>query len=262
MSEHSTATAAGALSAENALSIWADFGMFAVAETYNQARLNDINHSNMKIFCTHCGVDVGEDGKTHQSIDYFALLNSTFGWKVITPADPNQTDRIVRYALSTPGNFAVIMGRSKLPTVTGSNGTPFFGEGYEYKYGRMDIIREGEEVALVCAGNMLSIGLETWNKLNESGKKSSLISISDWSDLHPEDVKSMADFKHLVTLEDHNVKTGLGTAIASAMMEQSLSTHLVKRGVSEYASSGKPPDLYKSLGLDADSVANLIKSLK
>ena len=64
---------------------------------------DDINHANMKLFCTNCGINVGEDGMTHQCIDYFGLLNSTYGWKVITPADPNQTDRVVRHVLSHPG---------------------------------------------------------------------------------------------------------------------------------------------------------------
>ena len=261
ISEHSTATAAGALSTENAISVWADFGVFGIAETYNQARLSDINHANMKLFCTHCGVDVGEDGKTHQSIDYFALLNSTFGWKLITPADPNQTDRAVRYALSQTGNFAIIMGRSKLPIITDENGHPFFGGEYEYRYGRMEEIRKGNKVALVCAGNMLSHGLKAWELLKSQSTALALYSISDWSDLHADDIRSLASYEHLVTLEDHNVKTGLGTALASAIMEQNLSTHLVKLGVTKYASSGKPAELYKLLGLDPESVAKVIGSL-
>ncbi len=129
--EHSTATTVGALSAETALAIWSDFGVFGIDETYNQARLNDINHGNVKLFCTHSGINVGEDGKTHQCIDYFSLLNSTFGWKVITPADPNQTDRIVRYVLSHPGNFAVIMGRAVIPVITDDAGEPHFGRDYQ-----------------------------------------------------------------------------------------------------------------------------------
>ena len=104
--------------------------MFGITESYNQARLNDINKANVKLFCTHSGVNVGEDGKTHHCIDYFGLLNSTFGWKVITPADPNQTDRVVRYVLSRPGNFAVVMGRSKQKTILDESGQPFFGERY------------------------------------------------------------------------------------------------------------------------------------
>ncbi len=261
VSEHNIAAVAGSLSTEKAVSIWADFAAFGVDETYNQARLNDINHSNLKLFCTHTGVNVGEDGKTHQSIDYFALLNSTFGWKVITPADPNQTDKIVRYVLTHPGSFAVMMGRAINPIVTDESGKPFFGEGYEYQYGRMDVIREGENLVLASSGNMLNQAFETWNKLNSAGIRIALVNIADWSDLNNEDLKMLASYARVVVLEDHNVKTGLGTAIGSTMFEVGLKTKLTKIGVSEYGSSGKTDELYKLLGMDADSVATRIRTL-
>ncbi|KAA3633519.1 MAG: transketolase [Calditrichaeota bacterium] len=261
ISEHSTATTTGSLSAEKAVSIWADFGMFAIAETYNQARLSDINHSNVKLFCTHCGLNVGEDGMTHQSIDYFALLNSTFGWKVITPADANQTDKAVRYALASPGNFAIIMGRAVIPIITDENGQPLFGEGYNYTYGRMDEIRSGKKTALVCAGNMAFVAVEAYTKLKDAGVDIALYSISDWSDLHDDDMKKLASFENLVTLEDHNVKTGLGTALTDALYKFEKRPNIEKIGVSEYGSSGKPADLYKLQGMDADSVTEKIKKL-
>jgi transketolase len=261
VAEHNTAALAGSLSAEKAVSVWADFAAFGVDETYNQARLSDINHANLKLFCTHTGVNVGEDGKTHQSIDYFALLNSTFGWKVITPADPNQTDKIVRYVLTRPGNFAVMMGRAINPVITDESGKPFFGESYEYRYGRMDVIRDGEHLVLASSGNMLNRAFDAWNKLHSEGIKVALVNISDWCDLHSEDIKMLAAYPRVVVLEDHNIRTGLGTAIASAMFESGLSTKLSKIGVTEYASSGKPDELYKLLGMDADSVATRIRSL-
>ncbi|MCD6249513.1 MAG: transketolase [candidate division Zixibacteria bacterium] len=261
IAEHATAVTAGSLSVEKALSVWAAFGMFGVAETYNQARLSDINHSNLKLFCTHSGINVGEDGKTHQSIDYFGLLNSTFGWKVITPADPNQTDRVVRHALTTEGNFAVIMGRSVIPTVLDENGVPFFGDKYKYQYGRMDKVRTGEKLALVSAGNMLDNALDAYKRLTAEGHRIALISVSDWSDLHKDDLAMLGGFDYLVILEDHNVKTGLGTAIGSALMEAGHPVRLTKLGVTQYASSGKPADLYRMSGLDGESVANKIKSL-
>lgn len=261
ISEHSTAATAGSLSAEKALSVWSDFAVFGIDESYNQARLNDINHTNVKMFCTHAGVNVGEDGKTHQCIDYFALLNSTFGWKVITPADPNQTDRIVRFVLATPGNFAVIMGRSVAPIITDESGRPYFGEGYIYRYGRTEMIRKGEEVALVSAGNMLPVALQAWNALNERGMRITLVSVSDWSDLHVEDVESLAAYPQVVTLEDHNVKNGLGAVLAVHLLERQYGGNLTRIGVTQYASSGKPDDLYKMLGLDAASVAARIAEL-
>jgi transketolase len=259
ITEHSTAAMAGGLSAEKAISIWADFGVFGIDETYNQARLNDINHANLKLFCTHSGVNVGEDGKTHQCIDYFSLLNSTFGWKVITPADPNQTDRITRYVLTHPGSYAVIMGRAVIPTVLDESGKPYFGEGYKYRYGRMETIRKGEQIALVSAGNMLPYAMQAWISLNQGGNRISLISVSDWSDLHVDDLKMLANHQTIVTLEDHNVKNGLGTSIAAAMFERGLKAKLVKLGVTHYASSGKPDDLYKMLGIDASGVVATIR---
>jgi len=261
ISEHSTAVTAGAMSVENILTVWAAFGVFGVDETYNQARLNDINHTNLKLFCTHSGVNVGEDGKTHHCIDYFGLLNSTFGWKLITPADPNQTDRIVRYVLGTPGNFAVIMGRSKLLPVTNENGRLFFGDNYKYRYGRMETVRKGENIALVAAGNMLPVAVEAWNKLKEQDVTVTLVSVSDWSDLHPDDLRMLGGYDHVVTLEDHNVKTGLGSAIAAALFELGLKTGFTRMGITRFASSGKPDELYKLLGIDADSVAAKIKAL-
>lgn len=261
ISEHSTATAMGSLSAENAVSVWADFGVFGIVETYNQARLNDINHANAKVFCTHCGINVGEDGMTHQCIDYFGLLNSCFNWKVITPADPNQCDRIVRHVLSTPGNFAVIMGRAKLPTITNEKGEPYFGNGYEYRYGRFEKIRSGSKTALVSAGNMLFEAMKAWDELNKNGQQISLYSVSDWSDLHDDDIKDIASYENVVVLEDHNLKTGLGTAISDKMMSLKLTTNIIKKGVPHFGSSGKPADLYKLLGLDSGSVVKTIEEL-
>jgi transketolase len=260
ISEHSTAATAGALSSESTIAVWADFGVFGVDETYNQARLNDINHSNLKLICTHSGVNVGEDGKTHQCIDYFALLNSTFGWQVITPADPNQTDRIVRHVLCTPGNFAVIMGRSVISTILKEDGSLYFGEDYLYRYGRMEWIRKGEEVALVAAGNMLPTAMSAWTQLASEGLRLSLVSVSDWSSFHADDLKQLARSKQIITLEDHNVKTGLGTSLASALNEHRLSVPITKMGVTKYASSGVPDDLYRMLGIDASAVAKMVAS--
>ncbi len=261
ISEHNTAAAAGALSAEHAVSVWADFGVFGVDETYNQARLNDINHTNLKLFCTHTGVQVGEDGKTHQCIDYFALLNSTFGWKVITPADPNQTDRITRWVLAQPGNYAVFMGRAKLRIITDTDGKPIFGGDYEYRYGRMEVLRRGERLVLVTAGNMAGVAMEAYEKLEEEGAFVSLISVSDWSDIHPDDIQMLATYEHIVVLEDHNEKTGLGTTLAGTLFEAGAKCTLTKMGVTRYASSGKPVELFKLIGLDPDTIVERITKI-
>ncbi len=101
--EHHTATCSGAASKEGMVAFFSTFGVFGVSETYNQHRLNDINRTQLKVVCTHLGLDVGEDGQTHQCIDYIGVLQNLFHFSVFMPADPNQTDHIIRYVATTSG---------------------------------------------------------------------------------------------------------------------------------------------------------------
>ncbi|MHB8231903.1 MAG: transketolase [bacterium] len=257
--EHNAAVISGALSTENVLTFFADFGVFGVDETYNQQRLNDINHTNLKVVCTHCGIDVGEDGKTHQCIDYFGLLNSTFGFKVVLPADPNQTDRATRYIASHEGNFGLIMGRSIIPVILDENGHPFFGDGYEFKYGKMDIIRNGKDVTVISTGNMLPHALKGCEMLKKDGMSPMLLNVSCPSDVDVEDLRFAAKTGFIVTIEDHNVKTGVGTAIGSMLAENGISVKFRKMGARFYSSSGKPEDLYKLAGLSPEDLYGFVK---
>ncbi len=167
--EHNTASVAGGASVAGKVVFWADFGVFAADETFNQHRLNDINMTNLKVVATHCGLDVGMDGKTHHCINYISLMGTLYHYNTVVPADPNQTDRVIRYAATHPGNFFVAMGRSKLPVITNEDGEPFFGSDYRFVYGMHDHIREGTDVALVAMGCMVFRALEVREILNEKG---------------------------------------------------------------------------------------------
>jgi transketolase len=257
--EHNTAVISGALSTENILTFFADFGVFGIDEVYNQQRLNDINHTNLKVVCTHCGIDVGEDGKTHQCIDYFGVINSTFGFKVILPADPNQTDRAVRYIASNAGNFALIMGRSVIPVILDGEDKPFFGEGYNFRYGKMDIIRNGKDLTIISSGNMLTHALKGYEMLKKDGINPMLLNVSCPSDIDPEDLRLAAKTGFIVTIEDHNIKTGVGTAIGSLLAENSITVKFRKLGARFYSSSGKPEDLYRLAGLSPQDLYNFVK---
>lgn len=259
IAEHNAAVAAGALSVAGVQAWWGDFAMFGVAETYNQQRLTDINGGNLKLAVTHAGIDVGEDGKTHHSIDYFGLLNSTFGWKVFTPADPNQTDRVVRWMATHRGNHALVMGRSKVPVVTAEDGTPFFGGDYVFDPTRADRVRSGSDATLVCAGNMLAYALDAWHLLAREGSCIDLVSVAAWSDLCDEDARHVARHGRVVTVEDHNPKTGLGTWLQVRLNELGLSARVRKLGVTAYSSSGPARELYRLMGLDGPAIANAVR---
>jgi len=262
IAEHNAAVVTGALSISGVLAWWGDFAMFGVAETYNQQRLNDINGGNVKLCVTHAGIDVGEDGKTHHSIDYFGLLNSTFGWKVFTPADPNQTDRITRWMATHRGNHALVMGRSKIPVVAREDGAPFFSDDYIFDPVRADRVRSGNGPTIVCAGNMLPYALDAWSLLAKEGLRVDLVSVAAWSDLSDADVRHIARHGAVVTAEDHNPKTGLGTWLQVRLSELGLAVRVKKLGVTAYSSSGPAKELYRLMGLDGASIAEAVREIR
>ncbi len=258
--EHNTATVAGALSVEGIVTFFADFGVFGVDETYNQQRLNDINQTNLKLICTHNGIEVGQDGKTHQCIDYVGIINNLYGYKIIIPADPNQTDRVIRYIASVWGNFFVGMGRSSGPVILTENGKPLFGDDYQFCYGKADKVREGNQAAIISMGGMLSYAIQASEILKKKGYQVQVINVSCLTDLDKERLKEAAQTGAIVTYEDHNINTGLGSVVANFLAENSLNPHFKKMGANAYAGSGAPVELFKMQGLDVDSlVRNVIK---
>ena len=256
--EHNTATIAGAISTLGLLPFFADFGVFGVDETYNQHRLNDINGTNLKLICTHNGLDVGEDGNTHQCIDYIGVMRNLFGYKIIAPADPNQTDRVVRYVAKNLGNFLVAMGRSPIPIILSEGGTPLFGGTYEFRYGQADLIRNGKDGAIISTGNMVYRAVQAWEKLREKGVQVQVLNISCLSDLDVDAIHAAAKTGLIVTYEDHHIQSGLGSLIASVLAEKGLSIRFRKMGITQYGSSGKPDDLYKMQGLDVESLVKTV----
>ena len=256
--EHNTATIAGAISTLGFVSFFADFGVFGVDETYNQHRLNDINETNLKLICTHNGLDVGEDGKTHQCIDYIGVIQNLFGYKIIVPADPNQTDRVIRYAANTYGNFLIAMGRSPIPTLLTEEGTPLFSLPYEFRYGYADLLRNGKDAAIITTGGMVYKAIQAWDNLKERGITVQVINISCLSDLDREAIIKAAKTGIIITYEDHHIQTGLGSLIANFLAGYGLGIRFRKLGISQYGSSGKPDDLYKMQGLDVESLVQTV----
>ena len=259
--EHAVATVAGAASAGGAGALWADFGVFGLSEVYNQQRLNDINETNLKVALTHVGLDVGEDGMTHQCVDYVGLLRNTFGWKLVVPADPNQTDRALRYALGTWGNVALAMGRSKLPVITREDGTPFFAGDYRFVYGAADVIREGGDVTIACLGSMLWRGLRARDLLASRGISARVVSVSCPLALGDGDVREMAHPGALVTYEDHHEGTGLGAVVTSRLALLGLSCRVATLGVRQYGCSASAEKVYAAMELTSEDVAEAVERL-
>jgi len=260
VSEHTTATIAGALSINGIVTIWADFGVFALDEVYNQLRLNDINNTNLKIIATHLGYNVGADGKTHHCIDYIGLLRNLYGFKLIIPADPNQTDHALRYMLKQPGNYVIGMGRTALPLIMTEDNRIFFNDTYQFEYGCIETLREGSNCAVFAMGAMVGKAIQAHDILKNSGIKAGIYCVSAPMAIKKEYIEKAAKTGLIITYEDHNVHSGLGSVIAQLMAENNIRDKFVKIGITRYGKSDEPEALYREYGMDAESLAAAIKN--
>ncbi|MGC8977477.1 MAG: transketolase [Candidatus Ratteibacteria bacterium] len=259
--EHHAATISGAISTCGFITFFSDFGVFGIDETFNQQRLNDQNFTNLKLVCTHLGLDVGEDGKTHQCIDYIGVLRNLYGFKIIIPADPNQTDRVIRYIIDKEGNWFVGMGRSKLPVILKENGEVFFDEKYNFEYGKADIIREGENGYILTYGCMVYRAIKIYEKLKEEKINIGIINFSCPVVIDEEKIKIAINTGLIVTYEDHHIDTGLASTVSLYLSENNYRVKFLRFGVKNYGASGTPDQLFKSQGLDPESVIKKIKEV-
>ena len=252
--EHNVATMSGTASIAGVVSLWAEFGVFGIDEVYNQQRLNDINFAGNKTVLTHVGLDVGEDGKTHQCIDYVGLLRNTFGWKLIVPVDPNQTDRATRWMLKTPGDICLAVGRSKV------DGLKEFAGSYEFKYGEAVKLRTGKSGSIFALGYTAQLALKAAEAHNLDVN---VYAVS--SPLAPDmdALKEAAALGPILTVEDHNVNTGMGAIMFLEAARQGIALPKIKTlGVDHYGASGTSDAVRVEMGIDPEGIAQAFMKMR
>ncbi|OGC42431.1 transketolase [candidate division WOR-3 bacterium RBG_13_43_14] len=260
VSEHNTATVAGALSISGIMTVWADFGVFSIDEVYNQLRLNAINNTNLKVIATHVGFNVGSDGKTHQCIDYIGLARNLINFRLLIAADPNQADHITRFALNQPGNYIIALTRDKLPVII-NDGQPFFNDKYEFIYGKTDQLCKGEQGAILTYGPMVHMALEAREKLKADGIGVSVYNISAPLHIDTGIIKQAHDTGLVVTYEDHIADTGLGSIVSRIMAENNWASKFLCMGATTFAGSDEAKNIYSAHKMDAGSLVDNIKKL-
>jgi transketolase len=261
IAEQHMISCAGGLSLTGLIPFASTYGVFMTSRAKDQARVNDINETNVKMVATHCGLSVGEDGPTHQAIDDIGSMLGLHNTMIIEPADPNQTDHIIRYVASHYGNFYVRMGRHKVPVLTKADGSPFFDAKYKYEYGRSDILRSGKDLTLCASGSMVSVALRALTELKYTHKKLSieLVIINSAKVFDTTVIDSIQKTKKVLTLEDHNTQSGFGSQLARHLLTKNIPVEKFEMmGVDEYQRSGTVESLYESAKISSKFVQEKI----
>jgi len=258
--EHNSATASGRLSREGYSVFFSTFGIFGVSETFNQQRLNGFNKANLKLVCTHCGTDVGEDGPTHQVVDHVGLMRSTYDWEIFLPADPNQCDRIIRAIAARPGGQFVGMGRSKMPVVMKADGSgPYYDGSVGFEPGRADVLREGDDGAIIASGPTVGPACDAHDLVFErTGKRVRVVNMASIQPVDRGAILEAATTGYVLTAEDHIPDTGLGGLVALVLGDAGVATKHERAGVDRWSMSGKPADIFAAYRIDASGLADRV----
>ena len=231
------------------------FAMFAAGRAYEQIR-NEIGypHLNVKIGATHAGISVGEDGATHQCNEDIALMRTIPGMTVINPCDDVEARAAVKAAYEIEGPVYLRFGRLAAPVLNK--------EDYKFEVGKGVTMREGKDLTIVATGLMVSSALEAAEKLAQDGIEATVINIHTIKPLD-EDliVESAKATGKVVTVEEHSVICGLGSAVCDCLSAK-CPTPVTKIGVQDvYGHSGPAVELLKEFGLDGEGVYKSIKEI-
>lgn len=246
---------AAGLAATGKVPFASSFAMFAAGRAFEQVR-NSVGYPklNVKIGATHAGISVGEDGATHQCNEDIALMRTIPGMVVINPSDDVEAKAAVKAAYEHQGPVYMRFGRLAVPVINDN-------EDYKFELGKGVVLREGKDVAIIATGLPVANCLEAAEKLAAEGIDAKVINIHTIKPLDEELIVAAAkETGKVVTVEEHSVIGGLGSAVCDVLCEQA-PTKVLKIGVNDtFGESGPAVELVKKYGLDADSIYEKVKA--
>lgn len=229
------------------------FAMFAAGRAYDQIR-NSVAYPklNVKICGTHAGVTVGEDGATHQMLEDLSLMRSIPNMTVLCTSDDIQTKWAIKEMAKIDGPVYIRLARVATPVI--------YDENQNFEIGKMVQIGDGTDATVFATGVEVAEALKAKEELE---KENINIRVVDVHTIKPIDremiIKCAKETKKLITIEDHSIIGGLGTAICEVLSEE-CPTKVVRMGMQDkFGKSGKADQLLKYFKLDSEAIIEKIK---
>lgn len=228
------------------------FAMFAAGRAFEQVR-NSVAYPKLPVIigATHAGISVGEDGATHQCCEDIALMRTIPGMTVISPADDTEAKLAVKAAYEHNGPVYIRFGRLAVPVI--------FGDDYKFEIGKGVTLKDGNDITIIANGIMVGEALKAYEELKEKGVNARIINMPT---IKPIDrdiiVKAAKETGKIVTVEEHSIIGGLGSAVCDVVCEE-CPVPVVKIGVNdEFGYSGPAVKLLEKFGLSAENIVNTV----
>jgi transketolase len=226
------------------------FGCFLTGK-YETIRVSvGYSKANVKLVGTHAGLGIGEDGYTQMGLEDMNLMRGLPGMTVINPSDDKTTRAAVRFAVEHQGPVYLRLTRQKLPDLHASESV--------FKVGKGIVLKKGAKLALIGTGGTVAEALQASEKLAD--RNPWVIDIHTVKPIDKDLLKTLAhECTHIVTVEDHNIVGGLGSAVAEVLSETGFQGNLLRLGVQDtYGESGLPDELFEKYGFSAHQIAQKV----
>lgn len=260
IAEQNMASVASGMAACGKIPFIASYAMFSPGRSWEQVRTTiAYNDSNVKIIGAHAGVSVGPDGATHQAIEDMAIMRVIPNMVVIAPADTIEARKAVMAAAEFVGPVYIRLARENTPVVT-TEDSPFE-IGKAHTFLQKDNSHE-KTVGIIVTGTLVHNALMAGKLLNEAGIGVSVLHMPTVKPLDTAALDTFAD-EHdvLVTVEEHQVAGGLGSAVSEFLSEYK-PKRIVKIGVQDsFGESGDPEELIKHHKMDVDSIVARVRDI-
>ena len=230
------------------------FAVFAAGRAYDQIR-NSVCYPNLnvKICATHAGITVGEDGATHQMIEDISLMRTLPNMTVISTSDDIETKWAVKEISKIEGPVYLRLSRFATPVI--------YDESQKFEIGKAIQIGDGTDGTIFATGITVVEALKAQESLKEKGVNVRVVDIHTIKPIDKEMIiKCAKETKRLVSVEDHNIIGGLGSAISEVLTEE-YPAKLVRLGINDtFGKSGKAEELMKHFGITAENIEKLFNN--
>ena len=228
---------------------YAAFGSMRMVEMIRQEACYP--HLNVKLACSHGGVTPANDGASHQCIEDLGILSTIPNMTVIMPADYHAARKLVRASASWDGPVYLRFTRDAIPVI--------YGEDDEFEIGKAKQLRAGSDAAIIANGDTVCLALAAAEALSARGVNARVLDVHTIKPLDTEAVAAcVSDCGKVVTVEDHNIINGLGSAVCCVAAE--MGKGLVKRiGIQDQFGQSAPYE--RLLAMNGITVENIVESV-
>lgn len=209
-------------------------------------------HLNVKLVGAFSGILCGEDGATYQSLEDVALMRVIPNMKVVCPVDGVETKQVLEAMMNDYGPTYLRLANT--PT------TNVYDEARKFVFGKGHVYRPGTDVCIFSYGDTFHSSLQAAELLERDGISTMVVNLASIKPLDDALVIECAkQSSRIVTVEDHQITGGLGSAVAETL-SASYPAKVLRLGMNGFGESGKPEELYKKYRLDAVGIYEQIKA--